>query len=201
MMHYLTQIFLDAKALWEHNIRDDYSIHRFVYSCFPLENDEPTGRFLYVDKGATRGGRILLVLSEKEPSLPEGISSSTSILSEHFLSFARYAFEVELNPVKRDKNSGKRQAVIGQLNLLKWFLDHTEKWGFTVDTDSLSVHSQATRRFQKGDEKYTFNRALFRGKLTVINRELFSQTFFQGIGHGKGFGFGLLQLCPIQNFK
>ena len=200
-MHYLTQIFLDAVTMWEHNIRDDYSIHRFVYSCFPMDSQVVSSRFLYVDKGATRGGRALLILSEREPAIPDGISSTSTIVSQHFMSFSRYAFEVELNPVKRDKTSGKRLAVIGQLNLLKWFLEHTEKWGFSADTDSLSVHSKPTRQFQKGDKKYTFNRALFRGKLTVTNQEVFLQTFLQGIGHGKGFGFGLLQLFPMQNLE
>lgn len=62
-MHYLTKLFLDAAALRKENIRDDYSIHRLVYSLFPLEQER--SRFLYADKGSVRGGRLLLVLSEK----------------------------------------------------------------------------------------------------------------------------------------
>ena len=55
-MHYLTKLFLDAAALRKGNIRDDYSIHRLVYSLFPLEQER--SRFLYADKGSVRGGRM-----------------------------------------------------------------------------------------------------------------------------------------------
>jgi len=33
----------------------------------------------------------------------------------------------------------------------------------------------------------------------VENRELFITSFRQGIGRGRAFGFGLLQIAPVKN--
>lgn len=196
-MHYLTKLFLDAAALRKGNIRDDYSIHRLVYSLFPLEQER--SRFLYADKGSVRGGRLLLVLSEKEPNVPEYVTSATTIISENFFRFSDYRFEIDLNPVKKEKESGKRRAVTGQLDLLNWFIAHSEKWGFQADARSLEVSIKPVRQFSKDETVCTFNHAFFRGRLHVTDQEKFRESFFAGLGHGKAFGFGLLQLRPISN--
>lgn len=196
-MHYLTKLFLDAAALRKENIRDDYSIHRLVYSLFPLEQER--SRFLYADKGSVRGGRLLLVLSEKEPNVPEYVTSATTIISENFFRFSDYRFEIDLNPVKKEKESGKRRAVTGQLDLLNWFVAHSEKWGFQADTRSLEVSIKPVRQFSKDGTVCTFNHAFFRGRLHVTDPGKFRESFFAGLGHGKAFGFGLLQLLPISN--
>ena len=194
-MHYLTKLFLDAAALRKGNIRDDYSIHRLVYSLFPLEQER--SRFLYADKGSVRGGRLLLVLSEKEPNVPEYVTSATTIISENFFRFSDYRFEIDLNPVKKEKESGKRRAVTGQLDLLNWFIAHSEKWGFQADARSLEVSIKPVRQFSKDGTVCTFNHAFFRGRLHVTDQEKFRESFFAGLGHGKAFGFGLLQLLPV----
>lgn len=196
-MHYLTKLFLDAAALRKGNIRDDYSIHRLVYSLFPLEQER--SRFLYADKGSVRGGRLLLVLSEKEPNVPEYVPSATTIISENFFCFSDYRFEIDLNPVKKEKESGKRRAVTGQLDLLNWFIAHSEKWGFQADARSLEVSIKPVRQFSKDGTVCTFNHAFFRGRLHVTDQEKFRESFFAGLGHGKAFGFGLLQLLPVSN--
>lgn len=196
-MHYLTKLFLDAAALRKGNIRDDYSIHRLVYSLFPLEQE--CSRFLYADKGSVRGGRLLLVLSEKEPNVPEYVTSATTIISENFFRFSDYRFEIDLNPVKKEKESGKRRAVTGQLDLLNWFIAHSGKWGFQADARSLEVSIKPVRQFSKDGTVCTFNHAFFRGRLHVTDQEKFRESFFAGLGHGKAFGFGLLQLLPISN--
>lgn len=196
-MHYLTKLFLDAAALRKGNIRDDYSIHRLVYSLFPLEQER--SRFLYADKGSVRGGRLLLVLSEKEPNVPEYVTSATTIISENFFRFSDYRFEIDLNPVKKEKESGKRRAVTGQLDLLNWFIAHSEKWGFQADARSLEVSIKPVRQFSKDGTVCTFNHAFFRGSLHVTDQEKFRESFFAGLGHGKAFGFGLLQLLPVSN--
>lgn len=196
-MHYLTKLFLDAAALRKGNIRDDYSIHQLVYSLFPLEQER--SRFLYADKGSVRGGRLLLVLSEKEPNVPEYVTSATTIISENFFRFSDYRFEIDLNPVKKEKESGKRRAVTGQLDLLNWFIAHSGKWGFQADARSLEVSIKPVRQFSKDGTVCTFNHAFFRGRLHVTDQEKFRESFFAGLGHGKAFGFGLLQLRPISN--
>lgn len=198
-MYYLTKIFLGPAALREAGIRDDYSVHKLVYSCFPLpEPPERSARFLYADMGAVRGGRELLILSEHEPKSPEYAASASTIVSEAFLGFDEYLFEIDLNPVRRDKADGKRRAVTGQLDLLQWFIAHAPKWGFEADQRTLEVFSRPTRRFARAGRECIFNHAFFRGRLRVTDQELFRRSFFAGLGHGKAFGFGLLRLRPLR---
>ena len=199
-MSYLTKLSLDPKALREGGIRDDYSIHRLVYSCFPLAAGEKPARPLYADLGATvPGKRTLLILSEREPEPPKYAASSATVVSEAFLGFDEYRFEVDLNPTRRDKTDGKRRAVTGQLDLLQWFLAHAPKWGFEADPRFLEVLPRQTRCFEKAEGKCVFNHAFYRGRLRVTDRALFKRSFLAGLGHGKAFGFGLLRLRPCRS--
>ncbi len=201
-MRYLTKVVLGPEALRQYAVRDAYSIHRLVYSWFPLEPDETKSdpRFLYADLGPTRNGRAILILSAQEPVLPETLPSATTVLGENFFSFEDFRFQVDLNPVKRDKADGKRRPVVGQLNLLMWFISHAPQWGFQVDETSLEVRTCPTKTFCKGATKYTFHHVRFHGRLKVIDQELFRKAVFEGLGHGKAFGFGLLQLVPLKKF-
>ena len=131
--------------------------------------------------------------------MPEYVTSATTIISENFFRFSDYRFEIDLNPVKKEKESGKRRAVTGQLDLLNWFIAHSEKWGFQADARSLEVSIKPVRQFSKDGTVCTFNHAFFRGSLHVTDQEKFRESFFAGLGHGKAFGFGLLQLRPISN--
>lgn len=193
---YLTKLLLDIKVCREYQIRDAYSIHKLVYSCFPISENK--GNFLYVDKGFNDGIRTILILSEQMPQISDDISSVSTELSSHFFSFNQFRFEIVLNPVKREKSTGKRRAIIGQLSLLQWFLSHSEKWGFIPDENSLEVMTLPMLKFKKKDMDYMFHTVKFRGSLSITDKTLFFETLKNGIGHGKAFGLGLLQLVPIK---
>ena len=198
-MSYLTKLFLGPQALREGGVRDDYSIHRLVYSCFPLASGQGPARPLYADLGATvPGGRTLLILSEREPQPPKYVVSAATVVSEAFLGFDEYRFEIDLNPTRRNKADGKRRAVTGQLDLLQWFIAHAPKWGFEADPRFLEVFSRPTRHLAKAAGECTFNHAFYRGRLRVTDRQLFRRSFLSGLGHGKAFGFGLLRLVPCR---
>lgn len=195
-MLYLTKLLLDLKVCRQLQIRDAYSIHKLVYSCFPLP--ENSGNFLYADKGFAEGVRTILILSEQAPQIPDFIPAATTELSDHFLDIGQYRFEIVLNPVKREKETGKRRAILGQLPLLQWFMSHAEKWGFAADENSLEVMTLPALRFKKGETEHIFHSVRFRGFLKVTDKTLFCKNLISGIGHGKAFGFGLLQLAPIK---
>lgn len=198
-MYYLTKLFLNAAAIRNNDIRDAYSLHRVVYSLFPLSADGEKHRILYADKGAVHGGKLVMILSDREPEFHPEMTSSTIELSENFFRFENYRFEIDLNPVRKEKESGKRRAVIGQLDLLNWFAAHAGRWGFQADTRCLEVSSKPARKFTKGGKTCTFNHAYFRGRLRVTDKELFRKSFLAGLGHGKAFGFGLLCLAPYRS--
>ncbi|MDR3334315.1 MAG: type I-E CRISPR-associated protein Cas6/Cse3/CasE [Treponema sp.] len=174
-----------------------YSIHKMVYSLFPRIDNE-TRDFLFADKGGNFNERHILILSKRPPQVPEHGRIESKRIPEFFLAFDAYCFEVRLNPVKRDKNSGKLIPVKKQEPLLEWFCSKSEQWGFETDLNSLHIQRTDVQIFDKQDKQVTQNAATFIGKLKVRDRSLFINSFEQGMGRGKSFGFGLLQLVPIR---
>ncbi len=186
----------DCRAL---GIRDTYSLHRAVYSLFPdvrQGNDGPSG-ILFADKGAFNGMRRLLIVSDREPLAPAaGILESREI-KPAFLGFPRYRFECVLNPVRKDAKTGRREPVRSREAVAEWFMKKAPSCGFVPDGASLQVADISVDSFEKAGQKVTLSKARITGMLTVTDRERFVQSVAHGIGHGKAFGCGLLQVSPL----
>lgn len=183
----------DCKAL---RITDPYSIHRVVYSLFPRK-DGSCREFLFADKGGTANERTILLLSETEPSIPEFGEIRSKRINDAFLQHNLYGFEVLVNPVRREKTSGKIVPVRGKDDLAAWFTSKAPSYGFAVDKNTLSVSDTDILQFKKDGKTVTLGKARFIGKLEVTDKELFVSTFKHGLGKAKGFGFGLLQIVPL----
>lgn len=185
----------DCKAL---EIKDAYSLHRVVYSLFP-EQDGQTRDFLYADKGGDWNCRRILILSKRRPETPECGEIESKEIPESFLQWDNYGFEVIVNPTQRNGPSKKTTPIKGRENLHNWFIQKAPALGFEVEPDSLQVSKIGVVSFNRDKSiTQTHGTATFIGKLTVINREAFINSFKHGIGRAKGFGFGLLQIVPIQ---
>ncbi len=185
----------DCKAL---RIKDTYSLHRVVYSLFPKE-DEQHRDFLYVDKGGDWNCRRILMLSKQMPATPEFGEIESKDVPESFLRWDNYGFEVKVNPTQRNGPSKKTTPIRGTENLYKWFIQKASAWGFEVEPESLQASKIGVVSFDRGKSiTQTHGTATFIGKLKVIERNIFISSFKHGIGRAKGFGFGLLQLMPIQ---
>lgn len=193
---YLTEILLNAAFCFKNRITDDYSLHRVVYSMFPLEKQ--AGRFLYADKGARNGLRRVLVLSAVLPEIPADVMGTTREISDRFFSAPAYRFEILLNPVKCSAQTGKREPVLGQLPLLNYFTEKMTSWGFEAMPEKLEVRTLPSACFRRDGQECRFHRVKYSGILKITDPEKFRACFNAGIGHGKAFGFGLLQLVPIQ---
>jgi CRISPR system Cascade subunit CasE len=192
----------DVKAL---KITDAYSLHRVVYDLFDDVRSEqqkqasiPIG-ILYADKGGDFNSRLILMLANRPPNpAPEFGEVESKTISEHFLQHNRYAFEATINPGKRDKRTGKIVAVRGREAITGWFIERAEKsWGFNVNDNNLRIEKMAVQSFKKDDQAVTHGSATLKGELYVTDRAQFGQSFRQGIGRGRAFGFGLLQIVPL----
>lgn len=188
---------LDRAACQKLGIRDAYGVHKAVYNLFPPRKGE-TRDFLYADKGGDVRGRKILILSNRQPESPPQGTLSTKEIPDRFLEHDRYGFEVTLNPSKRDAKTGKTVAILGQDALRMWLLEKAPKLGFSVDAATLEVRHVGVLRYAKAGATCTHNTATFIGQLTVTDREAFKKSFKQGIGRAKSFGFGLLQIVPLQ---
>ena len=193
----------DCKAL---RVTDPYSIHRVVYSLFEDTRSEdekraskPSG-ILYADKGGDFKQRQILLLSDREPMQPEYGELVSKAIPDGFLDHQRYGFEVTVNPTRRDGASRKLVPVKGREAVAEWFSERAENsWGFEVNLEYLQIQRLGVQQFKKGDQTLTHGSATLKGELRVIDRERFIRSFRQGIGRGRAFGFGLLQIVPLSN--
>jgi len=193
----------DCKAL---RITDPYSIHRVVYDLFDDTRSaaekraaKPSG-ILYADKGGDFRLRQILMLSDREPRQPEHGELLCKPIPEAFLQYERYGFEVTVNPTRRDSASRKLIPVRDREAVIEWFLERAERsWGFKADPERLQILRLGVQRFEKSGRTITHGSATLKGVLEVADRQRFIRSFEQGIGRGRAFGFGLLQIVPLTN--
>lgn len=72
----------------------------------------------------------------------------------------------------------------------KWLGERGKRLGFEVDQHSLSVEAYQQHRGKK--EALRFSTVDFSGTLTVVAPDAFAGALFDGVGHAKAFGCGLL---------
>lgn len=191
----LSVLRLERSNIKQLKIRDAYGVHKMVYSLFPGENRD----FLYVDSGGDPRGRSFLILSQREPRLPSSGHLECKTISDSYLNYDCYAFQVQLNPVRRLTGSKIFRPITGVINLREWFLNRQQDWGFEAKEENIQVEALGVKEFHRGNQKIIHNKATFKGMLIVKDRERFRRSFIHGIGRGKAFGFGLLQLRPLNN--
>lgn len=207
---YVSALHLDRKAVKALRISDPYSLHRVVYSLFSDKRSEdekqshvPSG-IAYADQGGDVRGRKVLILSDREPALRVDGEFGEVIcrpIADSFLQHSRYRFTVQINPVRKDAQTGKRVPVRGHKEITEWFSQRAKtSWGFEVQPETLDISKIEVLQFHgKSQNKITFGKAHIKGVLTVCNHNTFVDSFKKGIGKGRAFGCGLLQIVPIDD--
>jgi CRISPR system Cascade subunit CasE len=188
-------VSLDRKAIQSLNIKDPYSLHIFVYSLFPGNQRQ----FLYYDQGGDVRYRRILLLSQEQPLVPDIGKIESKFIPPNFLEHRIYAFQVMVNPVEQPSGSKRKVPVVSRDALREWFNRRQESWGFVSDSDTLEIVNQGVQVIHREGKEITHNKVEFRGTLMVADRERFRDSFTNGIGRGKAFGFGLLQLRPLKD--
>lgn len=200
-------LHLDRRAVKALRITDPYSLHRVVYSLYEdIRGEEAKGGseasgILYADQGGDFHGRKILLLANRSPSGcidgQYGVVRSKPI-SDDFLEHAQYRFKVVINPTRRDSASGKLLPVKGREAVVDWFCERTLSWGFQVSTEHLQVDQLDVLQFQgKQHHPITLAQAHLQGQLQVNDHDQFRNSFCRGIGRGRAFGCGLLQIVPL----
>lgn len=192
----------DVKTL---QIKDAYALHKVVYGLFEdVRSDaEKKGSIasgiIYADKGGDFNMRQILMLSNRKPhQTPQFGEVQSKEICENFLTHERYSFEITINPTKRDKQTGKVVAIRGRDDIAAWFITHAQRsWGFAVIAKHLQVGKMSVQVFEKDGMTITHGSATLSGKLIVTDKNRFIQSFIRGIGRGRAFGFGLLQIVPL----
>lgn len=201
-------LHLDRSDIQALRITDPYSLHRVVYGLYPDVRDEaakaasiPSG-ILWADQGGDAQGRKILLLADRAPNEhAEGGRGrvESRAIGDGFLTHTHYRFKVIVNPTRRDSASGKLIPVKGREAVAAWFAERgPASWGFAVAPERLQVDRLEVLQFQdKAKRPLTLGQAHVSGQLHVTDRALFQKSFAQGIGRGRSFGCGLLQIVPL----
>ncbi len=204
-MMIVSALHLDRRAVKALKIRDEYSLHRVVYSLFedvrtPEQKQQGmSGGILYADKGGDERHRKILILANRNPIIPEYGELNSKKIQDDFLNYSDYRFEIIINPTQRNNASRKIVPIKGREAIGAWFIDKAPKsWGFKVKSENLVVSYNHVKQFNKKGQSVTQGYATVTGELEVINKAHFIKSFQQGIGRGRSFGCGLLQIVPFK---
>lgn len=207
---------LDRAAIQALRVTDPYSLHRVVYSLYDdvrsavqKAASEPSG-ILYADQGGSRQGRAVLLLANRPPAdhlVDEHGQVHGEVVSrpipQGFLDHEHYRFRAIVNPTRRDSVTRKRVAVQGRDAVAQWFMGRAPSgWGFAIPAGHLRVGRIETLQFaDKAGRRVTLVQAHIQGGLVVTDRAQFRHSFSAGIGRGRAFGCGLLQIVPSGEFS
>lgn len=201
-------LHLDRRAIKALRITDPYSLHRVVYGLYPDVRDDEAKRvgrpsgILYADQGGNFNGRKILMLADRKPAdHAEGKYGEvqSKAIPESFLSHASYRFKVIINPTRRENSSGKLRPVKGREAIAQWFYERaTASWGFVASAPHLQVDRVEVLQFKdKQQRAVTLAQAHVQGQLRVTDPDAFRNSFIRGIGRGRSFGCGLLQISRL----
>ena len=198
----LSEFILDIQDMKDLGVKDDYSLHRVVYDLFQDtksldrkigDSDRP---FLYFEKARECGQIKIFILSDRVPIPPKYGRILSKEISSEFMSFQNYNFEVLINPSYRCNKTSKIICLRDEEKILKWFSGKSlDSWGFSIK--NLAIKKKIIKRFTKKGDTVTIGGSLLFGEFTVVDRSRFLHSFKNGLGRGKAWGFGLLQLIPI----
>lgn len=201
-------LHLDRPAIQALRITDPYSLHRVVYSLYE-DVRTPTAKagstangVLFADQGGDIRGRRILLLANRPPKArveDRWGRVETKPVPGNLLAHEAYRFKVIVNPTRRGNASRRLEPVKGRDAIEEWFAERAAaSWGFRIDRAHLQVDRVEVLRFRdKQQHPVTLAQAHIQGLLQVTDPERFSSSFHQGIGRGRAFGCGLLQLVPL----
>ncbi len=205
---YLSKLILNpASRRVRTEIGRPYEFHRTLMQAFPLTEEGP-GRVLFrLDVSKEAHVVILLVQSEKDPDW-RPLENTENFLLERAQSKPFFPvfhigqpcrFRLRANPTV--KRQGKRLGIVKEDEQLAWLHRKGASGGF----EPVSVIVRPERKMQdkmtdrtKTPRNLTLVAVRFDGLLSVTDPTTFGQTVASGVGSGKGFGFGLLSVAPVE---
>jgi len=107
----------------------------------------------------------------------------------------RLEFQMLLNPI--DSYQGKKRPILKLADVSKWIVKKAMKNGFEIKTiDGLVKMGAITgKKIKNGKtELLTHNAVDVRGTLEVTDANLFYEALCSGVGPGKGYGFGVIEV-------
>ncbi len=150
----------------------DYQVHQKIRELFPGEQ-----RVLF-----QRSDYKIFVISKTAIKESE-LSQNTFAVGD------QYSFTLRLNSSHRSKKEGKRVALPDVSK--DWVQKKLEQAGIK---GMYNIIPEKTRCFMKGLTKITLSSVFIVGFLEILDEKKFMDTLYKGIGKGKSFGFGMINI-------
>lgn len=161
---------------------DVYKQHQQLTAIF---TNSPKVRFRIDDEtGVT-------VYSEKPPV--GSIQCKTSILKNYAVGDI-IKFRLRANVEKREfirNGKGSRVGIREPELVAKWFNDQATRCGFSLE-NMIGVSPPYCLRGNRDGRPLMYNTVDFEGILKITDEDKFKESYENGVGSAKGFGFGLL---------
>jgi CRISPR system Cascade subunit CasE len=207
-MKWLGRIRVPYAVAAGERLRDRYDWHKALWLAFPGQVGQERDFLTRVDKKESEF--VAYILSAHKPICPPWCHEDYWELIEirdSFLNHEYYRFDLLANPTRklakmdadggRTKN-GRRWALFRPQEQTDWILRKAEQGGFRIlEAPSLEIGKPQRIAFAQGHRVGTLFGVQFKGVLQVTDRTCFCETFHNGLGSAKGFGFGMMMLQPV----
>ncbi len=223
-MTYLSRLFLNPRSRQVRSeLANPYEMHRTVMHAFAGRADKDDRVMFRLEIHPRSGIPILLVQSPPKPDwgflvvpeknyllpladCPPGVNDNPAVKTFDLGLQAgqNLVFRLRANPtVKKDrdgKKQGRRVGLIREEDQLKWLERKLEASGARLVSARTSNDAKVKGERWQADERQelAFLSVQFDGLLTVYEPEKLLASLQNGIGSGKGLGFGLLSLAPAR---
>jgi CRISPR system Cascade subunit CasE len=208
---YLSNLTLDlSDRAVRRDLANPYDLHRTLLRAFPDQTAGGPGRVLFRVELPRADVPCILVQSDKEPHwarMPAGYLTECQTKTLADLAFGagqRLLFRLRANPTKRARKSapdprwaGKRVGLWQEEEQEGWLIRKGEEGGFCIARDGFRIIAEGKVVARKGGQKLQFHAVRFEGVLEVTNPTRFLDTLADGVGSGKGLGFGLFSVAPV----
>lgn len=216
---YLSRLILNPRSRRaQSEAGDPYQMHRSIMRAFPEGAKEMGERVLFrLETQPRSGGLTLLVQSHLEPDwswlaepgargylLP--VPEPNPWVKRFELRLEpgqRLAFRLRANPtVKKtdDDQKKKRRALVDEEAQMAWLTRKGEQGGFRVIAARVAKQGEINGWVESTPQRqrYRLSAVQFDGVLEVTDPQRLHDCVANGIGSGKGFGFGLLSLARME---
>jgi CRISPR-associated protein Cas6/Cse3/CasE subtype I-E len=156
------------------SVGDDYRVHQKVREMFPGNQ-----RVLF-----QRLGGFITIVSAQKPLVSVKTTEISELKEEQFL------FSVLLNPVI-DRNGNPKR--VSWEKIRAWVINKIKSAGADIIPETMQLQS-GCRVSRKGDKLISLYSVFVTGVLNVLDKNQFFLACQTGIGHGKGLGFGLINI-------
>ena len=188
---YLSRLIVPLETALQSNRRTCYDWHKFIWDVLPERVDAKRDFLFRVD---VKERQVIVMLLSAIPPRAES-KFETKRIAASFLGHDAYRFELRANPTFRRISDKRRIPIYNPVDLDQWFRRKLADIGCEVL--SIDIDHPHDEIFTKDGKRGKHVSANARGVLKVKDAARFAEGFQNGIGHAKGFGFGLLMLQPV----